>query len=76
MLTVNADGQPLFHRFHKPNDDKRMVVILRPDQYDQWLTCAVDDAPSFFACYAADRLGARAAPKPSSKQQQGSLPDV
>lgn len=33
MLTINADGHPLMQRFHKPDDEKRMVMILDPDQY-------------------------------------------
>ena len=48
MLTVNADGHPVFQRFHKPGDEKRMVVILDPQQYDSWLACSVEDAPQFF----------------------------
>jgi putative SOS response-associated peptidase YedK len=30
---------PLMQRFHKPTDEKRMLMILRPEQYDEWLTC-------------------------------------
>ena len=48
MLTVNADGHPVFQRFHKPGDEKRMVVILDPQQYDAWLYCSVGDAPTYF----------------------------
>lgn len=44
MLTVNADGHPVFQRMHKPGDEKRMVVILAPDDYDHWLTCDHDEA--------------------------------
>jgi putative SOS response-associated peptidase YedK len=51
MLTVNAYGHPLMHRFHKPNDEKRMLVILRPEQYDDWLNCPVEDASGFFTRY-------------------------
>jgi putative SOS response-associated peptidase YedK len=76
MLTINADGHPLMQRFHKPNDEKRMLVILRPDQYDQWLACPVEDAPDFFTRYPTDRLVARPAPKPSMKPTQTTLPDV
>lgn len=28
MLTVNADDHPLMRNYHRPNDEKRMVVIL------------------------------------------------
>jgi putative SOS response-associated peptidase YedK len=48
MLTVNADGHPVFQRFHRPEDEKRMVVILDPSEYDKWLTCPLAEAPSFF----------------------------
>jgi putative SOS response-associated peptidase YedK len=73
MLTVNADDHPLMRRFHKPNDEKRMLVILRPDQYDEWLHCTDEEASGFFIRYPAERLVAHAAPKPSQKNAQESL---
>lgn len=76
MLTINADGHPLMQRFHKPGDEKRMLVILRPEQYDAWLTCELEDAPSFFDPYPAKHLIAHAAPRPSSKSAQETLPDL
>jgi putative SOS response-associated peptidase YedK len=63
-------------RFHKPNDEKRMLVILRPGQYDDWLHCPADDAPSFFTRYPAQHLAAHAAPKPARSAAQPILPDV
>lgn len=48
MLTVNADGHPVFDLMHKPGDEKRMVVILAPADFDAWLTCSVAEAPKFF----------------------------
>jgi len=48
MLTVNADGHPVMQRFHRPEDEKRMVVILRPEEYGEWLACSVAEAPGFF----------------------------
>lgn len=48
MLTVNADDHPLMRRFHKPGEEKRMVVILDPKDYGAWLSCAVEEAPRFF----------------------------
>ena len=48
MLTVNADGHPVFQRMHKPGEEKRMVVVLDPAEYDRWLQCPVSEAPSFF----------------------------
>jgi putative SOS response-associated peptidase YedK len=75
MLTINADGHPLMQRFHKPDDEKRMLVLLRPEQYDEWLHCPVEDAPSFFERYPAERLVARAAPKTPPKPAQSSFLD-
>ncbi|MDO8065268.1 MULTISPECIES: SOS response-associated peptidase family protein [unclassified Janthinobacterium] len=37
MLTINADGHSLMQRFHKPYDEKRMVMSLDPDQCLSWL---------------------------------------
>jgi putative SOS response-associated peptidase YedK len=48
MLTVNADGHPVFSRMHGPEDEKRMPVILDPADYDQWLTCAPEEAAELF----------------------------
>jgi putative SOS response-associated peptidase YedK len=76
MLTVNADEHPLMQRFHKPEDEKRMLVILAPDEYDAWLTCSVADALDFFARYPAERLIARPAPKPGRASSQPTLPDL
>ena len=76
MLTINADEHPLMKRFHKPGDEKRMLVILRPEQYDEWMHSPVDDAPSFFEPYPAERLKAHAAPKPSKATGQTILPDA
>ncbi|MGZ3237099.1 MAG: SOS response-associated peptidase family protein [Burkholderiaceae bacterium] len=36
-LTVNADNHPFMKQFHKPRDEKRSLVIVRPDEYDAWL---------------------------------------
>lgn len=63
MLTINADDHPLMQRFHKPGDEKRMVVILQPDQYDAWLHTDADSARSFFVPYPAAKLHAAPAPK-------------
>jgi putative SOS response-associated peptidase YedK len=44
MLTVNADGHPVFSRMHRPGDEKRMVAILDPAEFDRWLQCPLDEA--------------------------------
>lgn len=74
MLTINADGHPLMQRFHKPDDEKRMLVILDASQYDDWLHCPLEEAEQFFVRYPAERLVARAAPRPVKKKAQEGLP--
>ncbi len=44
MLTVNADEHPFMKRFHEPDEEKRMVVILNPEDYGPWLTGTVAEA--------------------------------
>ena len=44
MLTCNADTHPVMQQFHRPGDEKRMPVILDPEQYMEWLTCTPDEA--------------------------------
>lgn len=44
MLTVNADEHPLMRLFHKPTDEKRMIVILSESDFEAWLTAPIDHA--------------------------------
>ena len=70
MLTVNADGHPVFQRLHRPGDEKRMVVILDPSEHDAWLTCKVADASGYFRQWRGELLAEPApllrAPRTSS----------
>lgn len=58
MLTINADTHPLMQLFHKPTDEKRMVVILPDEQYDNWLHAGPDDCREFLREYPAELLRA------------------
>ena len=69
MLTVNADSHPLMQRFHKPVDEKRMVVVLDPTEYEGWLRSSPSDARSYLQHYAAELMVAEAAPLPSKPSQ-------
>ena len=44
MLTINADNHPLMKRFHKPQDEKRSVVILPANQWQSWLAAKDEGA--------------------------------
>ena len=62
MLTINADGHPLMQRFHKPDDEKRMLVLLDPGQYEGWLTGELVNDPAVYRPWEAERLVAAADP--------------
>lgn len=53
MLTVNADDHPFMRDFHKPGEEKRMVVILREEDYDAWLQAPAADSMAFMKQYSA-----------------------
>jgi len=57
MLTINAQSHPLMNQFHKPADEKRMVAILPPERYQEWLDakCPVAD---FMVPFDAEALQA------------------
>lgn len=64
QLTINADQHPLLNRFQTPGDEKRSLVIIAPDAYDDWLSCRDPElARSFLQPYPAQKMDAKAAPK-------------
>lgn len=56
MLTINADEHALMKMFHKPTDEKRMVVILQEDFYDDWLRATPEQSMGFMRQYPADLM--------------------
>ncbi|WP_322051862.1 SOS response-associated peptidase [Paraburkholderia bannensis] len=65
MLNVNSNEHPLMQRFHKPGDEKRSVVIVRPADYANWLASrSMDKARSFLNLFPADLTHAEACPAP------------
>lgn len=56
MLTINADDHPLVNQFHKPTDEKRMVVILPQHRYGEWLRASADACVQFLTHFPADAL--------------------
>jgi hypothetical protein len=44
--------------FHKPQDEKRMIVILPPATYGDWLTARAHDRAAFLNPYPAELLTA------------------
>lgn len=62
MLTVNADDHPLMNQYHRPDDEKRMVVILPNGSIRDWLKASANESMEFMRQYPADRLTAEAKP--------------
>ena len=56
MLTINADTHPVMCQFHKPDDEKRMVVILNDQDYDAWLNATAKESRDFLQQYPAEDL--------------------
>jgi len=68
MLTLNAENHPLMHRFHRPGAEKRGLVVLPRDAYDDWLASrSTDEARSFLNLMPADRMVAEPWPAPARK---------
>jgi putative SOS response-associated peptidase YedK len=71
QLTINADDHALMKRMHKPGDEKRSLVIVPPEHYDDWLYCRnPEQARAFLAHYPAERMAAEPAPVPQQKQHE------
>lgn len=65
MLTVNADDHPFMRQFHAPEDEKRMVVILDPEEFEGWLTCSVAEAKGRYCKQWHGQLVGGPAPLPA-----------
>ena len=73
MLTINADGHDVMQHFHKPEEEKRMVVILDESDYDRWLDAPGERMTDFLTRFPADALSAEPAPKPRRARQPATL---
>ncbi len=62
LLTVNADGHGVMDRIHRPEEEKRMVAILAPERYGDWLHALVPQMRQFLHRWPAEDLHAEPAP--------------
>ena len=44
MLTMEASEHPVMNRCHKPEDEKRTIVPLRPELFNDWLNATPETA--------------------------------
>lgn len=71
QLTINADAHPFMRRFHPANDEKRSLVIITPDAYDDWLNCRNPDlARTFLQLYPAELVHGEPSPVPSRQKPE------
>ena len=56
MLTINADQHPFMNQFHRPEDEKRMLVILPERDYDDWLQAPASATRDFLLPFPAEEL--------------------
>ena len=62
MLTINANDHPVMGRFHRPDDEKRSLVIVPPERRDKWLQATPDDAREFLLPMPAEEFTSCPAP--------------
>jgi len=48
LLTINADHHPFMKQFHKPDDEKRSVIVISDNLRNDWLNCTHSEAKDFF----------------------------
>lgn len=61
MLTINADEHPLMRRFHKPDHEKRSVVILPDTHWRSWLaSTSIEEARQLLTPFDPDLMQASA----------------
>jgi putative SOS response-associated peptidase YedK len=63
MLTINADNHAVMNAYHRPEDEKRMIVVLRIEDFDAWLDAPADRSMEFMRQCAPEDLKAVGEPK-------------
>lgn len=63
MLTINADSHEVMKHFHKPEDEKRSVVVLNESEYQPWLHANHEQARAMLDLAPGGFLVSEAAPK-------------
>lgn len=67
LLTINADDHPVMHRFHKPGDEKRSVVVLDDEAWPSWLEAKrEEEVRGFLQQFDPGKFRAVADPRPST----------
>ena len=73
MLTINADAHAVMNHLHKPGDEKRMPVIIEPENYLHWLSASTETAAQFFQSFSPDLMMAKPEPPALRSAKQPKL---
>ena len=63
MLTINADGHEVMKHFHRPEDEKRSIVVLNEKQYQPWLNANHEQARNMLSLAPSGFLDSESAPR-------------
>lgn len=63
MLTINADGHDVMKHFHRSEDEKRFIVVLKETEYQEWLYANHDQARNLLNLASPGFLETEAAPR-------------
>ena len=66
MLTINKDDHPFISQFHKPEDEKRSIVVIEPEHLKDWLNMTHENAYKLLLPMGGDYL-AEHCPKPKNR---------
>lgn len=65
MLTIHADAHLVMRRFHRPEDEKRSVVLLQPHQIDPWLSASTEQALAMLEPFDPSTVRTVESPRPA-----------
>ncbi len=63
MLTLNATSHPVMQQFHRPEDEKRSIVVLQDRNYSHWLHADMHQAKALLALTPLNFLDSEPAPR-------------
>ncbi|BCL75213.1 DUF159 family protein [Jeongeupia sp. HS-3] len=68
QITINADAHPLMRRMHKPQDEKRSLVVVPESDYADWLNCTPEAVLSLLRPFPADTMRAQPEPRMTTRK--------
>lgn len=69
QITINANEHPFMKRFHKPDDEKRSLVIVPSSEYDAFLACRnPEEVRSFMRDFPAELMAGEPAERQYSRK--------